>query len=145
MTSLEETLWQKVVLTVITRRAGSSAADATAVAAAARRAYGDLATALAPLIGQAGVEALIGRALHLAALEYPTDHAGEEKEAAEAFGQVSLWLERQDPSAATDAAAAMFARFAALLAELIGYPLTTRYLREAWPDGFADKSEGKKA
>jgi hypothetical protein len=133
---------ETVVVTMITRRAGSSAADASAVAAAARRAYDDLATALVPLISQGGVEALVARALHLAAREYPADHAGEEQ-AAGAFGRVTLWLERQDRTAAIDAAAAMFGRFAALLAALIGEPLTTRYLRKAWPDGFADTSEGK--
>ncbi|HYK05139.1 MAG TPA: hypothetical protein VE974_25535 [Thermoanaerobaculia bacterium] len=135
---------QTVVVTMITRRAGSSGADATVVAAAARRAYDDLATALVPLISQAGVDALVARALYLAAREYPSDHAGEEQ-AAEGFGRVSLWLERQDRTAAIDAAAAMFGRFAALLAALIGEPLTTRYLRKAWPDGFADTSEGMEA
>ena len=129
---------------MIARRAGSSAADATAVAAAARRAYDDLAAALVPLISQAGLDALVARALHLAAREYPSDHAGEEQPA-EAFGRVSLWLERQDRTAAVDAAAAMFGKFAALLAALIGEPLTTRYLRKAWPDGFAETSEGMEA
>jgi hypothetical protein len=135
----EDTLLQTVVVTMITRRAGS-AADATAVAAAARRAYDDLAAALVPLISQAGVDALVARAFHLAAREYPSDHAGE-KQDAEAFGRVSLWLERQDRTAAIDAAAAMFVTFAALLAALIGEPLTTRYLRKAWPDDFAGTAE----
>jgi len=139
----EDTLLQTVVVTMITRRAGS-AADAAAVAAAARRAYDDLAAALVPLISQAGIDALVARALHLAAREYPPDHAGEDQ-AAEAFGRVSGWLERQDRTAAIDAAAAMFGRFAALLAGLIGEPLTTRYLRKAWPDGFAGTSEGMEA
>ena len=139
----EDTLLQTVAVTMLTRRAGSGA-DTTAVAAAARSAYDDLATALVPLISQAGVDALVARAVHLAACEYPSDQAGEEQ-AAESFGRVSLWLERQDRTAAIDAAAAMFATFAALLAALIGEPLTTRYLRKAWPDGFADTSEGMEA
>jgi hypothetical protein len=143
MTSPEATLLQQLVASVIARRAGSGA-DAAAVAAAARRAYEDLTVALVPLISQAGVDALVARAFHLAAREYPSDHAGEEQ-AAEAFGQVSLWLERQDRTVATDAAAAIFARFGALLAALIGEPMTTRYLRKAWPDGFADTSEGIEA
>jgi hypothetical protein len=64
----------------------------------------------------------------------------------EPFAQVTLWLEQQDPILATDAAAAMFATFAALLAALIGEPLTTRYLRKAWPDGFSDtRAEGTQA
>jgi hypothetical protein len=136
MTPPENSLLQKVVVSVITRRAGSDA-DASAVAAAARRAYDDLAVALDPLISKAGVDALLARALHLAQREYPSDQAGEDQ-AAEPLGQVSLWLERQEPPMATDAAAAMFAAFAALLATLIGEPLTKRYLRKAWPESFSD-------
>ncbi len=144
MTPPENSKLQKVVVSVITRRAGSDA-DASAVAAAARRAYDDLAVALAPLIGKAGVDALLARALHLAQREYPSDHAGEEQDA-EPHGQISLWLELQDPPMATNAAAAMFATFAALLATLIGEPLTTRYLRKAWPESFSDTmAEGTSA
>jgi hypothetical protein len=144
MTAPETIVLQEVVVSVITRRAGSGA-DPTAVAAAARRAYDDLAVVLGPLIGQAGVDALVARAWHLAQRKYPAGPTGEEL-AAEPFGQVSLWLERQAPPFATAAAAAMFATFAVLLATLIGEPLTTRFLRKAWPDDFFDtRPEGTQA
>lgn len=143
MTSPDTSVFQKGIVTMLTHRAGSGA-DATGVATAVRSVYDDLANALVPLISQAGVDALVVRALHLAAREYPADQAGE-AQAAEAFGRISVWLERQDRTTAIDAAAAMFGRFAVLLAALIGEPLTTRYLRKAWPDGFADTSEGMEA
>jgi hypothetical protein len=136
MTPPENSVLQKAVVSVITRRTGSGA-DAPAVAAAARRAYDELAFALAPLIGNAGVDALLARAMHLTQREYPSDPAGKEQ-AAELLDRVSLWLERQDSAMATDAAAAMFAAFAALLATLIGEQLTKRYLRKAWPESFSD-------
>jgi hypothetical protein len=143
MTSPETAVLQKVAVSVLTRRAGSGA-GAAAVAAAARRAYDDLATVLAPLISQVGVDALLARALHVTRRDYPSEAADEE--ATDPFAQVSLWLEQLDPTLATDAAAAMFARFAALLTTLIGEPLTTRYLRKAWPDGFSEtRSEGTQA
>ena len=143
MSSLEVTTLRTAVANVITRRAGSGA-DASAVAAATRRTCDDLAVVLVPLISRTGVDALIDRALHLAKREYPSDPAGDD-EAAEPFDQVRLWLERQDPARAVGAAAMMLATFAALLATLIGEPLTTRYLRKAWPDGFSDtKPEGTK-
>ena len=133
MTSPDTSVFQKVIVTMITRRAGSGA-DATGVARAVRSVYDDLAAAFVPLIGQAGVDALVGRALHLAQREYPSDQTGE-GQADESFARVIRWIEQQrDPTAATDAAAAMLAAFAALLATLIGEPLTTRYLRKAWPD-----------
>jgi hypothetical protein len=130
MTSPDTSAFQKVIVTTLTRRAGS-VADATGVARAVRSVYGDLAAALVPLISQAGVDALVARALHLAQREYPLEQAGDEQ-ADEPFAQVIRWVERQrDPTLATDAAAAMLATFAALLATLIGEPLTTRYLRKA--------------
>ena len=143
MPSPETAVLLEVVVSVLTRRAGSGAV-AAAVAAAARRAYDDLATVLAPLISQVGVDALLARALHVTRRNYPSDQAAEEQ--AEPFAQVTLWLEQQDPTFATDAAATMFATFAALLTTLIGEPLTTRYLRKAWPDGFSEtRAEGTQA
>lgn len=130
----------------ITRRAGSST-DASALAEATRLTHDDLVSALAPLISSAGVEALLGRAFDLAQRQYPVDEGiAESGTTDERFARVRLWLERQVPSDATDAAASMFATFAELLTALIGEPLTTRYLGKAWPDGFSDAlPKGKKA
>ena len=144
MTSPETTVLRERLVRVITRRAGS-ATGASAVAAATRLVHDDLTAVLAPLISSAGVEALWGRAFDLAQREYPADERrGENCTTDEPFAQVSLWLERQVPAAATDAAAAMFATFAQLLATLIGEALTTRYLEKAWPDGFSDAQPKRK-
>ena len=146
MTSPETTVLRQRLVRVITRRAGSST-GASAVAAAARLTHHDLTAVFAPLISSAGVSALWGRAFDLAQREYPVDQQTSDNSTTdEPFAQVSLWLERQDASVATDAAAAMFATFAELLTTLIGEPLTTRYLEKAWPDGFSDaQPKGKKA
>ena len=145
MTSPETEVLRQRLVRVITRRAGSST-GASAVAAAARLTYDELTAVLAPLISSSGVEALWGRAFDLAQREYPADErSGDNSTTDEPFAQVSLWLERQVPSA-TDAAASIFATFAQLLTTLIGEPLTTRYLEKAWPDGFSDaQPKGKKA
>ena len=146
MTSPEATVLRQRLVRVITRRVGSST-DASAVAAAARLTHDDLTAVLAPLISSSGVEALWGRAFDLAQREYPADErSGDNDTTDEPFAEVSLWLERQVPSAVTDAAAAIFATFAQLLTTLIGESLTTRYLEKAWPDGFSDaQPKGKKA
>lgn len=146
MTSPETAVLRQRIARVIAQRAGSST-DASGVAAAARRAYEELTAVLAPLISSAGVEALSGRAFDLAQREYPAgERRGDDTPADEPFGAVTLWLERQVPSVATDAAATLFATFAELLTTLIGEPLTTRYLEKAWPDGFSDaQPKGKKA
>jgi hypothetical protein len=132
MPSPETAVLVEAIVSVLTRHAGSGAG----VAAAVRRAYDDVTPVLAPLISQVGVDALVARALHVTRRDYPSDQAAEE-EVTEPFAQVTLWLEQQDPTLAADAAAAMLATFAGLLSALIGEPLTTRYLRKAWPEDFS--------
>jgi hypothetical protein len=139
MTALDPVALRPLVLRVLTHQAqaGSNTSAAT-VAAAARRAYDDLARVLAPLIGQTGIDALFARAVHLAQREYPWLATTREPEQADGpFARVNSSLERQDPALATEAAAAVLAIFTGLLVTFIGEPLTTGLLRKAWPDGFS--------
>jgi hypothetical protein len=137
MTALENAALRQLALKVLAQHAGS-AAGAEAIAAAARRAYDDLARVSAPLIGQIGVEALTGRALHLAQREYPwLAQTREPEHAEEPFAQVIACLMRQDPAVAIEAAGAVFATLTGLLVTFIGEPLTARLLRQAWPDAFS--------
>jgi len=137
MTVLGHAALRQLALNVLAQHAGP-AARAEALAAAARRAYEDLARASAPLIGQVGVEALTGRAVHLAQREYPwLAPRREPDQAEEPFAQVTVCLEHQDPAVATEAASAVFATLTGLLVTFIGEPLTARLLRQAWPDAFS--------
>lgn len=142
MTSAETNVLKKRLVILIRQRAGST--DSLAVAAAARKIHGDLTAVLAPLISATGVEALLARAFDLAKRDFRTAEQSGHGPANEPFSQVSLWLEWQLPTAATDAAAAMFATFAELLTALIGEPLTMQYLRKAWPAGFSDGRRPKR-
>jgi hypothetical protein len=136
--ALENPALRQLALKVLAQDAGS-AAGAEALAAAARRAYDDLARVSAPLIGQVGVDALTERALHLARREYPWLVQTREPEQAEGpFAQVTVCLERQDPAIATEAAGAVLAKLTGLLVTLIGEPLTVGLLRKAWPGAFSD-------
>lgn len=138
MTTLGDAALRQLALKVLAQHAGS-AADAEALAAAARRAYDDLAHVSTPLIGRVGVDALTDRALHLARREYSwLVDASEPEEADEPFARVIVSLERQNPAIATEGAAAVFATFAGLLITFIGEPLTTGLLRKAWPTAFSD-------
>jgi len=138
MTALEKAALRQLALKVLAQHAGP-AAGAEALAAAARRAYDDLARVSAPLIGQLGVDALTGRALHLARLEYPwLVPAREPEQVEEPFAQVLVCLERQNPAVAAEAAGAVFATFTEMLVTFIGEPLTTGLLRQAWPAVFSD-------
>lgn len=139
-TTLGNAALRQLALKVLAQHAGP-AAGAEALAAAARRAYEDLARVAAPLIGQVGVNALTGRAVHLAQRQYPwLVHTREPRQAEGPFAQVVFCLERQDPAVATEAAGAVFATFTGLLVTFIGESLTARLLRKAWPDAFSDAS-----
>lgn len=128
---------RQLALRALAQRAGS-AAGAEALAAAAHRAYDDLARVSAPLIGQGGVDALTGRALHLAQREYPwLDPMCEPEQAEVPFAQVLLCLEQQDPTVAAEAAGALFALLLGLLVTLIGDSLTAGLVQRAWPDAFS--------
>ena len=129
---------RQLALTVLAQYSGSEE-GAAVLASAARRAYDDLTNVSTPLIGQVGVDALIGRALHLAQREYPwLPAATESGPANEPFAQVIVSSSQQTPAVATDGIAAVFATFAGLLVTFIGEPLTTGLLRKAWPDAFSD-------
>jgi hypothetical protein len=120
---------------VLARRAGP-AVDATAVAAAASRAYDDLAGVLAPVIGDGGVAAMTDRALHLTTREYAWLPARAPGSADTTFTHVCDALKQQDdPAVAAEAAAAVFAAIIDLLATFIGDPLAARLVQQAWPDG----------
>ena len=140
MTALGNTALRQLALKVLAQHAGP-AAGAEALLAAAHRAYDDLARVSAPLIGQVGVDALTGRAFHLAQREYPWLIPTREPEPAERpFAQVKLCLERQDPAVAIECVGAVLATFTGLLVTFIGEPLTAGLLRKAWPAAFSDAS-----
>ena len=128
---------QRVFRRMLAREAGTRA-DAPAIAAAARRLCEHFAGQLTPLIGDAGVAAICARSLHVTQRKVPgfaPVRASAQGDAPFALLQVSL--EQQDPAAATAAAVALLATVSELLALFIGESLTTRLLREAWPEDFA--------
>jgi hypothetical protein len=140
MTEHENAVLRRLALKALRHYAGSGTA-AEAFAVAAHRAYDDLARVSAQLIGQAGVDALTSRALHLAQQEYPwLVHRHEPEQPDAPFAQVIVCLTRQDPAIASEAAGAVFATLAGLLVTFIGEPLTMQLLRKAWPDAFSDAS-----
>jgi hypothetical protein len=145
MTNTGDAALRQLALNVLSARAGSGA-GAAALAAAAGSAYGDLVRVCSPLIGDLGVEALTGRAVHLAQQQHTwLVSAPRPDQVNEAIGQVIAGLERQEPAVAAEAAATLFALLTGLLVTFIGASLTTGLLRQAWPDAFFDAGteEGK--
>lgn len=116
-------------------------ADATVIAAAAQRLCEQLAQHVTPLIGGLGVAAIYGRSLHLTQRQFPalaTIPASGDLGGLFADGRRSL--EHQEPAVAAAAAVAVLVTFTDVLASLIGENLTTRLVRETWPDFSFDNS-----
>jgi len=159
MMALGHAARRQLALKVLAQHAGP-AAGAEALLAAAQRAYDDLARVSAPLIGQVGVDALTGRAVHLAQQEYPwlvhtregtparterTPGTPPPEQAEGPFAPVKTCLDRQDPAVAIECVGAVLATFTGLLVTFIGEPLTARLLRKAWPDAFSDSTRETQA
>src|SRR5580698_1156661 len=103
MTAVETAALRRLALRVLALRAGP-APGREAVVAAARRAYDELARVAAPLIGQVGLDALVGRAMHLSQREYPWLVPRSEPHRWEGpFAECLFCLGRQNPAVATEA------------------------------------------
>lgn len=105
--------------------AGSAAEAATA----AGQVFDKLHTHLAPLIGAAGVQALLVRSAKLRHREF----SFLETSILESSTKLRQCLQAQDAAVATESAAALLGTFFALITTFIGERLTTQVLRGAWP------------
>jgi hypothetical protein len=105
-----------------------AAGSADEAAMAAGRVYDKLDAHLAPLLGAAGVQALLARSAKLTQGEFSfLTVAGP--------GSTKLCgcLRAQDPSVARESAAVLFGTFFTLITTFIGERLTVQALRRAWP------------
>lgn len=98
-------------------------------AAGAGRVYDKLQAHLGPLLGAAGVQALLVRSAKLA----HSDFFFLEADLLEGPMKLREVLQAQDTAIATESAAALFGTFFELLTTFIGDRLTTQVLRSAWP------------
>lgn len=105
-----------------------AAGSADECAAAAARVCDKLHAHLDPLLGAAGVQALLARSAKLTRAEHPC------LDVSFVDGSTALRerLRAEDPAAATEAAAALFGTFFTLINTFIGERLTTQVLRTAW-------------
>jgi hypothetical protein len=99
-------------------------------AAAAWRVYEKLNARLAPLLGSAGVQALLVRSAKVAQADFASlaDVATPE-----GLTRLGSCLQALDPAIAAQAAATLFGTFLELMGTFIGERLTVVVLRSAWP------------
>ena len=91
--------------------------------------YDKLEAHLGPLVGVAGVQALLVRSVKLTRVEFPFLNV----EALKGSSKLQDCFRAQDPAVVTAAAVAVFGTFFALITTFIGERLTTQALRSAWP------------
>jgi hypothetical protein len=106
-----------------------ASASAHDYATAAGQVYDKLYAHLAPLIGSAGIEALLVRSARIALRGFSLEDVAP----LEASTKLREWLRGQEPAVAAESAAALFGTFVALITTFIGARLTTQVLRGAWP------------
>lgn len=99
-------------------------------AAAAWQVYEKLNARLAPLLGLAGVQALLVRSAKLAQSEFP---ALAEVATPEGLTSLGSCLKALTPTLAEETAATLFGTFLDLMTTFIGERLTVLVLRSAWP------------
>jgi hypothetical protein len=122
---------------LLARKAGKDP-GVPAIAAAARHLCERFAHYLTPVIGEAGIAAIWARSLHLVQRQLPLVAPLEGSDQREGpFAGLQGSLEQQEAAVAAKAAVAVLTTASELLTLFIGESLTTRLLREAWPDDFA--------
>ena len=126
---------QQLARRLLERRAGPSV-TAASLTSAANAAFEDLVRVVTPLLGEGGVDALVGRSLHLVERQFPELARPATDRRERSFGDVIESLPKENLPAATDTLAAFFTIFTGLLVTFIGKSLTTRLLAKAWPDAF---------
>ena len=106
-----------------------AAVSAAECALAAGRVYDKLHAHLSPLLGSAGVRALLVRSAKLTERRF----SFFEGAIVESSTKLRECLQAQDAAVATESAAVLFGTFFALITTFIGDRLTTEALRRAWP------------
>lgn len=106
-----------------------AADSAHAWAVAAGRVYDKLHAHLDPILGVAGVQALLVRSARLAHDDFTCLKAAAVGDST----KLRECLQAQDVAIAAETAVALFGHFFALITAFIGEPLTSQVLRRAWP------------
>lgn len=96
---------------------------------AAGRVFDKLRAQLAPLVGSAGVHALLVRSVKLTCGEFSFLDVAVVDDAT----KLRACLQTQEPAIAAASAALLFGTFFTLITTFIGERLTTQVLRRSWP------------
>lgn len=134
---------RRAVTQLLARETGGAPATSETLAAASGRLLDTLSQRLAEVIGPAGVQSILLRAVKLRKSEFaflderivPGDDRDSLAEPLRAC------LQEHEPDVIREVSVALFATFAGLLANLIGDELTWSLLQQIWPDTLPSATE----
>jgi len=125
-------LHQEAIRRTLAHRAGD-APDANAIAEAALSTWRQVEVRLTPVIGERGVDVLLGRTLHLTSAVFPwLSFAGNQGDRTATLSYFRTCLAGSQTNIAIEASYALLTNFVNLLATLIGESLTERLLSPVW-------------
>ncbi len=113
-------------------RLAAEGGGAFSVADAACGIWGELTTALSPIIGQRGVSALYQRSLQSTRIQHPVLPSEGHDDMASNAAALKAALSATTGPMASAAAGALLSHFCELLSSLIGPSLADRLLRPVW-------------
>ncbi|MEO9078359.1 MAG: hypothetical protein ABI268_03505 [Rhodanobacter sp.] len=120
----------------------SAGADASRVAAIAVAIWREVGTALSPIIGQAGVDALFKRSIYLTRGAHPAlASVFDNSVQLDALAALDDALAQQASATAMASNIALLQNFQELLISLIGLSLTERLLRPVWDKPSSGQAE----
>jgi hypothetical protein len=138
---------RRAVTRLLIHEAGGDRANSQDLAAASGRLLDRLSERLSVVIGRAGVEAILLRAMKLRKVDFPfLDERMFSREQDGRGGDfLRACLQEQAAETVREASVALFATFAGLLATLIGEKLAWSLLRDVWPEALRSETEFQEA
>ena len=134
---------RRVAMLLLAHEAGGQPATSETLAAAAGRVLDRLSQRLAEVIGPAGVQAIVLRAVKLRKSEYAfLDERIVPRQGGESLAEpLRECLRDQAPDVIQEVSVILFATFTGLLATVIGDRLTWSLLQQIWPDTLLPEDE----
>ncbi|MFL6247320.1 MAG: hypothetical protein ACJ74H_14915 [Thermoanaerobaculia bacterium] len=142
--SKPDRMLREIARRVLKMQLAAGSSGKTAYAEAMQRSCGELYRILETAMGPLGLQALIDRAIQIAAREYPWLTSVKTGAAADCpLSGLAEAAERLNVADATEGYAFLLASMIWLLMTFIGEDLTLRFVRTAWPAvSFSKLSEG---
>ncbi len=129
MSRTEDGMYLETVRYTPLNNVGNAPANAGAIAEATLKSWHQVSARLSPVIGERGVDALLGRSLYLTSAAYPwLSNVWDNVDSATMLVGLKACIAGRDPDVAAEASHTLLANFVILLSNMIGEALANRLL-----------------